>query len=286
MLKQARQALAFEVETYIDTPIIVTPEELLEQPGGGNMNRDPVVEEVHQIRQKLLEACGGDLDRLLDRLKAAEIQDRSRVVAATSLPTKTYVMKSTESAVRSLLGAIPFAGTALNEAIFDLRARLKQERLVKFVEYLADIVRTLESDKIDTAYIQSEAFVDFLEDVLIRATKTRAEEKRKKLAAVLAGRLQHAESTPFDDRFLDLLLSLTEIQVRILAEHLHAAEEREKSEKDATDVSAEHRQPSYYDLSDSDYRFLVQDLISKALLYCSMRKVRLSTIAFWIYCYR
>ena len=70
--------------------------------------------------------------------------------------------------------------------------------------------------------------------------------------------MQHAESTPFDDRFLDLLLSLTEIQVRILAEHLHAAEEREKfqgSEKDATDVSAEHRQPSYYDLSDSDYRF-------------------------------
>lgn len=220
------------------------------------MKRDPIVEEIHQTRQKLMEECGGDLNQLMDRLKAAEIQDRSRVVSTTSLPKKTYVMKSTESVVRGILGAIPYVGTALNEAIFDFRARLKQERLEKFVEELAGILQTLESDKIDTAYIQSEEFVDFLEDVLIRATKIRAEEKRRKLAAVLAGRLQHAKSTSFDDRFLDLLLSLTEVQVRILDEHLRA-----------TDESKKHRQPSYYDLSDSDYYFLVQDLISKALLY-------------------
>ena len=27
------------------------------------MNRDPIVEEVHQTRQKLLEECGGELDK-------------------------------------------------------------------------------------------------------------------------------------------------------------------------------------------------------------------------------
>ena len=180
---------------------------------------------------------------------------------------KAYARKATETLVRSLLGAIPFVGTALNEAIFDLSARLKQVRLEKFVEELDRNLRALEADKIDTAYIYSEEFVDFLEDVLIRAAKTRAEEKRKKLAAVLAGRLQHAKSTPFDDRFLDLLLSLTEIQVRILAEHLRAAKKRENSNQDTDEASTEHRQPGYYDLSDSEYRFLVQDLISKALLY-------------------
>ena len=231
------------------------------------MNRDPIVEEIHQTRQKILEECGGDLDQLLDRLKAAENQDRGCVVATTSLPPKTYVKESTEVVVRGLVGAIPYVGTLLNEAIFEGRARLKQERLKKFVEDLADSLQNLESDKIDVAYIQSAEFVDFLEDVLIRAAKTRAEEKRKKLAAVLAGRLQNAEGTPFDDRFLDLLIALSDIQVRILAEHLRAAEEREKSKQDATDASTEHRQPSYYDLSDSEYRFLVQDLISKALLY-------------------
>ena len=191
------------------------------------MNRDPIVEEVHQTRQKILEECGGDLDRLLDHLKVSEKQDQDYKVSTISLPKKTYVMKSTESVVRSILGAMPSIGTALNEAIFDLRARLKQERLEKFVEYLADSLQSLEHDKIDVAYIQSAEFIDFLEDVLIRAAKVRAEEKRKKLAAVLAGRLQHAEGTPFDDRFIDLLITLSDIQVRILAEHLRVAEERE-----------------------------------------------------------
>ena len=74
------------------------------------------------------------------------------------------------------------------------------------------------------------------------------------------------KSTPFDDRFLDLLLSLTEIQVHILAEHLRANQKRENSNQDITE-DIEHRQPSYYNLSDSKYRFLVQDLISRSLLY-------------------
>ena len=231
------------------------------------MNRDPIVEEIHRTRQKILDECNGDLDQLLDRLKAAEVQDRGLVVTATSLPAKTCILQSTESVIRGLVGAIPCVGTALNEAIFDLRARLKQERLEKFVEKLAGVLKTLDTAKVDTAYIQSEEFVDFLEDVLIRAAKARAEEKLRKLAAVLAGRLQHAEGTPFDDRFLDLLLSLSDLQVRILAEHLRATKEREKSKKDADDASGKHRQPNCYDLSDSEYHFLVQDLISKALLY-------------------
>ena len=228
------------------------------------MNRDPIVEEIHQTRQKLLEECGGDLDRLLDRLKASEKRDRGYRVSTTSLPTKTYVIKSTESVLRSLLGVIPSIGTALNEAIFDLRARLKQERLERFVEELVSILQTLESDKIDVAYIQSDEFVDFLEDVLIRAAKVRAEEKRRKLAAVLAGRLQAAEGTSFDDLFLDLLISLSDTQVRILVEHLRAAERRENSEGDA-----EHRQPSYYKVSESEYPLLIQDLMSKGLFIFS-----------------
>ena len=104
-------------------------------------------------------------------MKAAEVQDRGLVVTTTSLPAKTYVMQSTESVIRGLVGAIPCVGTALNEAIFDLRARLKQERLEKFVEKLAGVLKTLDTAKVDTAYIKSEEFVDFLEDVLIRAAK-------------------------------------------------------------------------------------------------------------------
>lgn len=42
---------------------------------------DPVVEEIHKIREKLWEECGGSLDKLMDRLQAREEEeDRSRLV--------------------------------------------------------------------------------------------------------------------------------------------------------------------------------------------------------------
>lgn len=41
---------------------------------------DPVVEEIHKIREKLWEECGGSLDKLMDRLQAREEGDRSRLV--------------------------------------------------------------------------------------------------------------------------------------------------------------------------------------------------------------
>ena len=214
-----------------------------------------------------MDECGGDLDRLLDRMKAGEFENFSKMVDDICLPRETYLANETESVVRAALGAIPSVGTALNEAVFDGRARLKLARLVKFIGYLAAIVGTHESAKIDREYIQSEEFIDFLEEVLVRATKIKAEEKRKKLAGVLAGRIQDGEGTPFDDRFLDLLISLTEMQIRILDEHLRAAKNREESITDISDASSDHRRPGHYEISDSNYRFLVQDLLAKSLLY-------------------
>ena len=49
------------------------------------MKHDPIVEEIHKIREKLLDECEGDLEKLMDRLKAAETQDRSRMVSSKSL---------------------------------------------------------------------------------------------------------------------------------------------------------------------------------------------------------
>ena len=144
------------------------------------MNRDPVVEEVHRTRQKLLNGCSADLDRLLDRVKAGEKNHHNLVVTNSPLPVKTYVMKETESLVRSILGTVPLFGTALNEAFFDLRARLKHERLERFIEDLAKNVHSLETEKIDTGYIHSEEFVDFLEDVLIRANENQSGRKAGK----------------------------------------------------------------------------------------------------------
>jgi hypothetical protein len=42
---------------------------------------DPLVDEIHRIREQLLEEAGGDIEKLMDRLKACEAEDRSRVVS-------------------------------------------------------------------------------------------------------------------------------------------------------------------------------------------------------------
>ena len=41
---------------------------------------DPIVEEIHRTREKLLDECGGDLEKLMDRLEAREQEDSDRIV--------------------------------------------------------------------------------------------------------------------------------------------------------------------------------------------------------------
>lgn len=49
---------------------------------------DPIVEEIHKIREKLLEECDGNLDKLLERLKSREAEDRSRLVSEVKKVSK------------------------------------------------------------------------------------------------------------------------------------------------------------------------------------------------------
>ena len=43
------------------------------------MTKDPIIEEIHHTRKKMLEECGGDFDKLFDRLKAAEAKEKGRL---------------------------------------------------------------------------------------------------------------------------------------------------------------------------------------------------------------
>ena len=44
------------------------------------MKEDPIVEEVREIRGKIWEECGGDMEKLMERLKKAQEQHRDRLV--------------------------------------------------------------------------------------------------------------------------------------------------------------------------------------------------------------
>lgn len=52
------------------------------------MTRDPIVEEIHEIRRKIMKECGNDPRRYFARLKAAEAKDRDRLVSKIARPRK------------------------------------------------------------------------------------------------------------------------------------------------------------------------------------------------------
>lgn len=45
------------------------------------MKKDSIVEEIHQIREKILDECGGDLEKFMDRLKAREFKDAAQLIS-------------------------------------------------------------------------------------------------------------------------------------------------------------------------------------------------------------
>lgn len=49
------------------------------------MKDDPIVEEVHRVREKMWDECGGDLDRLIESLRASEKEHPERIVIRTKL---------------------------------------------------------------------------------------------------------------------------------------------------------------------------------------------------------
>ena len=57
---------------------------------------DPIVEDVYRAREKILDACNGDLSKWIERLRAAEAQHPDRVV---DLETVRKARKSAESHV-------------------------------------------------------------------------------------------------------------------------------------------------------------------------------------------
>jgi hypothetical protein len=55
---------------------------------------DPTVEEVHQTRRRILAECGGDLERLIARLKAADSRDKDRLVTVDDIRKRTRTPKA------------------------------------------------------------------------------------------------------------------------------------------------------------------------------------------------
>ena len=62
---------------------------------------DPIVEDVYQARQKILDQCHGDLSKWIERLKAAETQHQDRVVNLETVRKKRQLTHSRPVTKRS-----------------------------------------------------------------------------------------------------------------------------------------------------------------------------------------
>jgi hypothetical protein len=54
------------------------------------MLTDPIIEEIHQIRQKLWQEAGENLDVYLERIKRIEEQYKDRLVRPEDLPPQKH----------------------------------------------------------------------------------------------------------------------------------------------------------------------------------------------------
>ncbi len=198
--------------------------------------------------------------------------------------------------LKILIQSIPYIGTPLNEILFEHRGRIKQERLNKFVQNLKDYFDTVNNSSIDQSYINSEEFGDVFESIIEKVTRTQSEEKLKRFKQILIKQISTPEKREYIESFLDIISKITDKQFEILikqseyakqyielsekideiiqtpittggfAEHI-LSHKKEVLENEKDNLSGKFQFPENYDLEKKEYLYLIQDLISKSLLY-------------------
>jgi hypothetical protein len=170
------------------------------------------------------------------------------------------------SLIKGAIGAIPFAGTAINEVLFEQRSRLKQQRLNDFFSDVAGDVGQLKQTAIDQRFIRSEEFSDLLEDILTRVAKTRSEEKRAHFRRVLVGAMEGRNDPDFAPHFLDLLTKLTDVELEILRRLGAGLSRYSGDDDDVRSITADRIDYQAWGLAKEATTLAVQALVSKGLL--------------------
>ena len=157
------------------------------------------------------------------------------------------------SIYKSILSTVPY-GAVLNEVFFDCRARIKQNRLNNFIETLD---KRLIEIGIKTENIKdNEDFIDAFELVIKKVIDTKASYKINIFRDILVNQLYMEKQidTGLLDTFLNIIYQMSEIEIKILNDIKQLTENKSQTK-------------NKFNLSDEKYKFYIQNLISKSLLY-------------------
>lgn len=117
-------------------------------------------------------------------------------------------------ALRSLVGACPFAGQLLCEIIDEIIPNQKIDRLIKFVEILDQKLSKLSEKEFVQKEIKKEECTDFFEEGLRQASRALSSERREYIANIIANRLSSDDITYNESKhLLQILGELNDIEI-------------------------------------------------------------------------
>lgn len=121
------------------------------------------------------------------------------------------------ASLKGLIGAVPFAGTFLNEIAFEARSRLKQDRVNQFIIHFQEFMNDKTEDDLELDEIDKEEFSDIFEEILISVSKTSAQHKIEIFKQILLRQLT-AKRTENDlaEKYVNITNGLSNTQFEIL----------------------------------------------------------------------
>lgn len=143
------------------------------------------------------------------------------------------------TSIKSILGLIPYFGTAINESVFEHRSRVKQKRINDFVQSLSDYIESLNLDNPSTKHISSDDFGDVFETIVRKVSLTSNKEKVNRFKLILANQIINPTIPDFIETYIDLISKLNEIQIQILINHFNNREKLENVEQALRDAENE-----------------------------------------------
>jgi hypothetical protein len=131
------------------------------------------------------------------------------------LQTNDYVT----SAVKSLVGAVPFAGSLLTEIAGTIIPNQRMDRVIKFAAQLESKLAALEQDFV-RSQLTNENFTDLMEEGLRQAARSLSDERREHIATLITKSLDPAGMSYADSRhFLRVLGEINDVEIIRLASH-------------------------------------------------------------------
>lgn len=117
--------------------------------------------------------------------------------------------------LKSGISAIPYAGGALTEILFEIRSRIAQQRLNDFTNSFIESIEDL-GINIDENIITSEEFNDIYYSIIKRVVETNCKHKLTIFKDILTSNIQKPYLSDFRETFLNLVLQLDFLEVEIL----------------------------------------------------------------------